>query len=141
MNILRKKPRTSCAFVAFIVAGLLLNFSLLAQQTTTPIVRKIEPPNWWTDLTPTVMVLLTGENFRKASAHTSYPGVRITRTQTSDNGHYLFVWLKLAPNTKPGKVTLQISVGPSSTNATLRFWRVRHGRADFKGSQKTMSST
>ena len=131
MNILRKNHHV-CTFLAFIVAALLLNFPLQAQQTA-PIIRKMEPPNWWTAFTPEVMVLLTGENFKKASVHASYPGVRITKTQTSDNGHHLFVWLKLGPNTKPGNATLQISDGSSSTNATLPLLARAPRQGRFQG--------
>ena len=55
MNILRKNHQTSWTLLAFIVASLLLNFSVQAQQVAAPLIRKIEPPNWWTAFTPEVM--------------------------------------------------------------------------------------
>jgi hypothetical protein len=41
--------------------------------------------------------------------------------------------MKLAPNTKPGKVTLQISDGPSSTNATLPLLARSPRQGRFQG--------
>ncbi len=85
-----------------------------------PRVQKVEPPNWWVGLPPAnPMLLLTGDGLANARVSTSYPGVSIARTQSSANGHYLFVWLQVADAAKPGTVSLAIAT--AAGNATQKF--------------------
>jgi glycosidase len=54
---------------------LLFLFALSGASAQAPLVRKIEPPNWWTNFTPELTLLLTGENLsgaRVESAHLGY---------------------------------------------------------------------
>ena len=128
------------SFIASL-AVLLVSFiaasnSIVWAQPAAPIVRKIEPPNWWTGLTPDVMLLLTGENFQNTLVRTAYPGVKVTRTQASENGHYLFVWLKFASNTKPGDLKLALSGTAGSTSATLPLKARDPQQGRFQGFSK-----
>jgi len=58
---------------------------LAAQQ---PMIDKIDPPNWFAAL-PSPMLLIHGSGL----AHATFSGARITRTQTSPNGHWAMAWL------------------------------------------------
>src|SRR5271170_4999481 len=42
-----------------------------ASAARLPIISKVEPPNWWANYTPKLMVLLTGENLNDASVESS----------------------------------------------------------------------
>ena len=58
-----------------------------------PVVRKIEPPNWWTHFTPELQLLLTGEGLTGASVESQTMGLEGLGAEASANGHYLFVRL------------------------------------------------
>jgi hypothetical protein len=94
-----------------------------------PIVRKVEPPNWWIQYTPDLTLLLTGENLNGARVETSTPGVSVVGADASANGHYLFVRLRLASDMHAGNVDLRISTASGSSVVQLP---VRE-RADSRG--------
>src|SRR5271157_2768198 len=60
-----------------------------------PSVRKVEPPNWWLNYTPDVTLLLSGENLKGVKAESKSAEAAVVGSQTSANGHYLFVHLRL----------------------------------------------
>ncbi|HEY0426686.1 MAG TPA: alpha-amylase family glycosyl hydrolase [Pyrinomonadaceae bacterium] len=74
-------------------------------------VEKIEPPNWWAgnSINP-VRVLITGKNLN--GMHVNAPqdsGLTASNVKASANGHYLFVDITIAPNTKAGKYKFYVS--------------------------------
>ncbi len=81
-----------------------------------PVVTKIDPPNWWIGLTPDVMLLLSGKNLQAMHASCNLPEVIVTRTQSTANGDYLFLWLRLAPELKSGTAICRITTPHGQTN-------------------------
>ena len=81
-----------------------------------PVVRKVEPPNWWVGLTPEVVVLLTGKNLLATHAQCNLPEVIVSRTQSTLNGHYLFVWLKFSPQLRSGTAVCRIATANGETS-------------------------
>ena len=81
-----------------------------------PIVKKVEPPNWWVGLTQDVVLLLSGENLQGAHAACDLAGVTAGRTQSSLNGDYLFVWLKFSPGLKSGTTACHVSPTANGKN-------------------------
>lgn len=57
-----------------------------------PRIDKIDPPGWWAQF-PSPMLLVHGEGFRHAKFSISGSGVTLERMQTSENGHWAFLWL------------------------------------------------
>jgi glycosidase len=107
----------------FRTAGLFL-FALVVSITqvyaqTGPEVKKVDPPNWWAGHPHNPMLMLTGSDLKGASVATSYPGLTITRHEASANGHYMFIWLTISPNAKPGKA--QFTLAQGSRNAKFEF--------------------
>ena len=93
--------------------ALLMGQALLA--ATQPLVRKVEPPNWWTHYTPELTLLLTGENLNAAQVRTSAQGVSVVGANSSSNGHYLFVHGKLGPQVRAGNIELRIRAAGGET--------------------------
>lgn len=96
----------SPAILAFI-----LSFSSLGAQEPNPHapqVTKVEPPNWWLNLTPNVMLLLSGHDLQATKLTCNIPEVVVSRTQASHQGDYLFVWLKYSPNVRSGTLVCRI---------------------------------
>src|SRR5271165_5598795 len=99
--------------------ALAVNFALristhraLAQEhpdPAAPSITKVEPPNWWVNLTPDVMLLLSGKNLQVTHANCNLPDVVISRTQSTAEGNYLIVWLRLGPNLKSGTAVCRVS--------------------------------
>jgi glycosidase len=91
------------------------------QTNATPKITKMDPPNWWVGFAPNLMVLASGENLEGATATCATEGVRLTRSRVSDGGNYLFFWLEIASDARPGNATIQITTpaGNSSVNFPL----------------------
>jgi len=113
----------------FCVVPLLLLFCLLAPAAApqssadltaqAPIVRKVEPPNWWVNYAPDITLLLTGENLGGARVESATHGADIAGSHASANGHYLFVHLRLNSNLRPGPVSLRLISAAGSTTVSL----------------------
>jgi neopullulanase len=73
-----------------------------------PVVRRVEPPNWWIGL-PDPMLLITGEDLAGAHVGTDTPGVRIVSTRVGRRGDYLFAWLEVTPSAESGMVHLKLA--------------------------------
>ena len=87
---------------------------LAAQQ---PTIDKIDPPNWWTGL-PNPMLLVRGENLQQAQFTVVGKGTKLIRTQTSDNGHWAFLWLDIH---SAAAQTLSINVTNNRGHSTRPF--------------------
>lgn len=116
----RVNPSPRHLWAVLLAASLLLCCSLQipAQETTdpnAPVVNKVEPPNWWVGLTPELMVLLSGKNLQATHAQCNLQEVDVTRTQSSVNGDYLFVWLKFSPELKNGTAVCRITTAKGQT--------------------------
>lgn len=93
-------------------AAIFFSAPALAQEIANPdapSITKVEPPNWWVNLTPDVMLLLTGKNLQVTHANCNLPDVIVSRTQSMADGHYLFVWLRLSPNLKSGTAICRVT--------------------------------
>jgi neopullulanase len=95
----------------------------------SPVIRKVEPPNWWIQYSPDLTLLLTGENLKGARVETSTTGISVVGADASANGHYLFVRLRLASDMRAGNVDLRIGTAAGSLVVQLP---VRE-RADSRG--------
>jgi neopullulanase len=106
----------------FLILLYLLPFPAYAQTTTdpdAPVVTKIEPPNWWLNLTPDLLVLLTGKNLQATHVTCNLPDVELSRTQSSSNGDYLFVWLKFGSHLQRGTAVCHITTARGQTSFEL----------------------
>ena len=84
-----------------------------------PVVTKVEPPSWWINLTPRVMVLLSGRYLEATHVVCNLQSVLVERTQATAGGDYLFVWLKIGDDTKLGTAVCHITTPTSTTSFEL----------------------
>jgi neopullulanase len=91
------------------------------QVAAAPEVTKVEPPNWWIGLTPEVLLLVSGHDLEATHVSCNLPTLRVTRTQATARGHYLFIWLKIGPETRSGTAVCRIKTagGPASFELPL----------------------
>jgi neopullulanase len=85
----------------------------------SPVVTKVEPPNWWLRVTPELMVLLSGRHLEATGVTCNLPNLVVERTQATAGGNYLFVWLKLGAELKSGTAVCRISTPTGSTSFEL----------------------
>jgi glycosidase len=84
-----------------------------------PVVTKVEPPSWWANLTPEVMLLLSGHDLEATRVVCNLPGILVERTQATAAGHYLFVWLKIGADAKSGTAVCRITTPTGTTSFEL----------------------
>ncbi len=98
------------------LCGLIALFSLAAL-SQSPTVEKVEPPSWWTGMTINpVRVLLRGTHLKNATVETpKASGLTAGNLKWSENGHYLFFDLTIAPTANAGKHKLTVVGGGRST--------------------------
>ena len=86
---------------------------------STVKVAKVEPPNWWIGFTPGVMLLLSGQDLEATNVSCNLPTLRVSRTQATGGGNYLFVWLKIGADTRPGTAVCRIAAPKGTTSFEL----------------------
>jgi glycosidase len=94
-----------------------------------PEVHKIEPPNWWVNYTPTLTLLLTGENLSGARVESPNKGLAVLGAEASANEHYLFVHLQLSSHLRAETISLRLNTSSGSTTVPLPLL----ARADSPG--------
>jgi neopullulanase len=92
---------------------------LPAQNANAPVVTKIEPPSWWINLKPDVMLLLSGHHLEATHVVCNLTSVLVERTQATAGGDYLFVWIKIGPETKSGTAVCRITTPTGATSFEL----------------------
>jgi neopullulanase len=110
------------AFALIFLAALVDGISSPAQESAkpdAPAVKKVEPPNWWIGLTPEVMLLLSGKNLRATHVSCNLRDVVVSRTESSGEGDYLFLWLKLGPELHTGTAVCRITTAHGETTFEL----------------------
>ena len=91
----------------------------LQADVNAPTVTKVEPPTWWTNLTQEVMLLVSGHGLEATRVLCNLPSVLVERTQSTEGGDYLFVWLKIGPETKSGTVVCRVTTPTGGTSFEL----------------------
>ncbi len=115
----------------FLLLTVRLPMAWAAPQTTatgSPVVRKIDPPNWWVNYVPELTLLLSGENLSGAHVVSASKGMAVVGAEPSSNGHYLFVRLKIS-SSRPETAHLKLNTASGSTSVQLPLL----ARADAPG--------
>jgi glycosidase len=92
------------------IAALLLALAFGAQATAAPRIDRIEPPNWWTGFRESSLQLLVhGEGVSALTPTVDYAGVTVTRVQRVVSPNYLFIYLDVSPDARPGTLDFRFS--------------------------------
>ncbi|MEQ1641826.1 MAG: alpha-amylase family glycosyl hydrolase [Pyrinomonadaceae bacterium] len=108
----------SLFFAPLIFSGVAL---LHATPTLAQSVEKVEPPNWWTGMTvDPVRVMLRGRDLKGAKVIVPAGiGLAASNYRYSENGHYLFVDIKIGRTAKTG--IQKLTVGGVKGRTTFDF--------------------
>jgi neopullulanase len=104
-----------------------------AQESASPKITKMDPPNWWVGFTPNVMVLASGENLKGARATSATEGVRLTRSKVTEAGKYLFFWLEIAPDARPSDATIEITTPSRKFSVNFPLLARESSQGKFQG--------
>jgi glycosidase len=107
--------------IALGAAGATDRIPRTASSGEAPAITRIDPPNWWAGLTPRLMLLVYGHDLGGATIACRYPGVRVARSRVTDGGNYLFAWLRLGPNARPGAVPCRVRTAGGETIVHYRL--------------------
>jgi len=113
--------------LALAAAALALSSTVLPGQTepsptqiaNAPLVTKVEPPSWWINLTPEVMLLVSGHNLEATRVVCNLPSILVERTQATNHGDYLFVWIKIGPDTISSTAVCRVTTPTGTTSFEL----------------------
>lgn len=115
LSAIRRLRRTSL-FCAILFSAAACLEAQEPASPNAPVIKKVEPPNWWIGLTQDVLVLLSGKNLQATHANCNLAEVLVSRTMSSGKGDYLFVWLKLKPELKSGTAVCRITTPNGQTS-------------------------
>lgn len=105
----------TCRLPTAVLIALTTSFAAAAE-SQTPVVQKVEPPNWWAGSTVNpVRVLVRGQNLTGATL--SCGRLRCTNVKTSAAGTYLFADVTIGNNTRAGDYPLRIRTTTGTTEA------------------------
>jgi glycosidase len=107
----------ACVFCAATLAGQTPQAEKL--DVNAPVVTKVEPPSWWINLTAEVMLLVSGHHLEATRVVCNLPSILVERTQATAGGDYLFVWMKIGPDTKSGTAVCRITTPTGATSFEL----------------------
>lgn len=75
-------------------------------------ITRVEPANWWVGMkNPELQILVYGPGIGNSKVAFNYPGVKIREADKTENPNYLFVYITIAPNAKPGTLVLHFTNG------------------------------
>ncbi|MDP9340406.1 MAG: cyclomaltodextrinase N-terminal domain-containing protein, partial [Acidobacteriota bacterium] len=100
---------------------------------TVPAVTKVEPPGWWIGLTPELLLLLSGHNLQATEVACNLPTVRVSHTQSSAAGDYLFVWMKIGADTRSGTAVCRIATPAGNVSFELPLAQRTSALGKFQG--------
>ncbi|HWC99287.1 MAG TPA: alpha-amylase family glycosyl hydrolase [Candidatus Sulfopaludibacter sp.] len=112
----------------------LLAIAAAAWLYAAPVIRKVEPPNWWVRHTRNpVQVMLTGSGLQGASVSTQARGLRVEVRRTSENGHYLFAYVTIDAAVKPGKYRFEVRSASGTAGFDFTLDAPLDGAGRFQG--------
>lgn len=73
------------------------------------IVQRMEPLNWWTGMQQTeLQIMLYGPDIAKATFSINKRGIKLLRTQLTDNPNYVFLYLKIDKKAQAGSFDIRV---------------------------------
>ena len=93
-----------------IITAVLLFFA--GQKAQAVEIQHLDPPCWWVGMKNTqLQIMVHGPEISKSSVDIRYPGVTVKEIVKTENPNYLFIYLDIAPDTKPGKMNIRFKNG------------------------------
>jgi len=115
-----------------IVLTFLVFASLAVISLNAVTITRVEPAYWWTGMKNTnLQIMVYGPDISQASLKIKHPGIKLLDVSKTENPNYLFVYIDIAPGTKPGSVPLEFTDGAGKFTYDYRL----EARVDKTGAQ------
>lgn len=113
---------------------LLIAISMSVSATKLDL-KRVEPMNWWVGMKNSELQLMVyGEGIATLRPEIAYPGVSIERIETTVNPNYQFIYLWIAPETRPGTFDIIFKSGKKVLGSyPYTLLKRREGSADRAG--------
>lgn len=101
-------------FTTLLLIVLTVTGSAAQKRKPEPLFHHVEPPFWWTSMKNRSLQLLLHNgnvNIADYSVTVNYPGVTLAEVRKTANPHYLFLYLQLAADVKPGMIPMEFGLG------------------------------
>ncbi|OFY45527.1 MAG: alpha-amlyase [Bacteroidetes bacterium GWF2_49_14] len=98
-------------------------------------IQHVEPPFWWTGMkNPSLQILLHGPGIGQLVAEFSYPGIVIDSVVNPTNPNFLFLYLTLKPEARPGSFEIKL-LKEDKINARYQYKLIEreHGSSQRQG--------
>lgn len=107
----------------------------LAAHAQQAQIKRVEPLFWWTGMhNPKLQVMLYGKDLGDLDPQVNYKGVTIDRVVRVQNEDYIFVYLDIAHNTKPGNFDIVLTKnGHEETSYNYQLKERTKGSAQREG--------
>ena len=103
-------------------------------------IERIEPPFWWVGMKNTeLQILVYGKDIARSELQFSYPGVRLKEIVRADNPNYLFIYLEVGKETKPGILKFTFSTQGNNPSQLEKTYELK-ARSTTAGAQGFDSS-
>ena len=84
----------------------------IAPQVKAITINRVEPSYWWVGMkNRELQIMVYGPNISKSKLVINYPGIKLKELVKTDNPNYVFIYLDMAANTKPGMIPLNFTDG------------------------------
>lgn len=101
---------------------LTLIFSYIFLTLTGAGIERVEPAFWWVDMkNPVLQIMVYGKDIASSKVSIDYPGVRLDEVVHVESPNYLFLYLHVAPETKPGKFDILFREGKKTQKQTYEL--------------------
>lgn len=108
----------------------ILLIQLYALAAVAGTVDRIEPAFWWTGMkNPELQIMVYGKNIAASEVSVQYPGVRIKEVARESNPNYLFIYLEIGEDARPGTLNLLFTEGKNKQSYPYTL----HPRSDKPG--------
>lgn len=79
-------------------------------------IQRVEPAFWWTGMKQTeLQILFYGDKISESSLEFSYPGIKLKEIVRVENPDYLFIYIDITPDAKPGVINFSFQKGRKVT--------------------------
>ena len=87
-------------------------FLLCAYAAQAIEISRVEPACWWVDMkNPELQIMVYGKDIARSRVEIDYPGVKIKEVVGVENPNYLFLYLDITKEAKPGQMNLTFVEG------------------------------